>query len=200
MLLRLCLYATSVAPLLNSIGKPCLQVPDSGFKLQDLAIARISLIHRTARYKNNGNLRYLQCFLLGYEMLSTLQDTPGALQKLSGWILGGDHTDIYIYICMHILIYIYIYGVPCRRVNSPPPGRPSWSQQADGDSTAWVLLTSSSFRLQVDPTWWLQGDLNGHAPSIGALAPLPPFLLPSGRVLQGLGGLNMAMLEDLGGL
>ena len=42
---------------------------------------------------------------------------------------------------------------------------PSWGQQAYGESTVWVLLTSSSFRLQVDPTWWFQEGQN-HAPTI----------------------------------
>ena len=79
----------------NPIDSSCFQVPDSGFKFQDLAIARISLVHSTATYKNKGNVRYL---LLGYGSLSTLQDAPGELQKLLGWILGGATKYVYIYI------------------------------------------------------------------------------------------------------
>ena len=79
----------------NPIDSSCFQVPDSGFKFQDLAIARISLVHSTATYKNSGKVRYLQCFLLGYGSLSTLQDAPGELQKLLGWILGGGRPYIY---------------------------------------------------------------------------------------------------------
>ena len=81
----------------NPIDSSCFQVPDSGFKFQDLAIARISLVHSTATYKDRGKVRYLQCFLLRYGSLSTLQDSPGELQKLLGWILGGGAT-IYIYV------------------------------------------------------------------------------------------------------
>ena len=87
----------------NPIDSSCFQVPDSGFKFQDLAIARISLVHSTATYKDRGKVRYLQCFLLRYGSLSTLQDAPGELQKLLGWILGGGGATINIY------IYIYIY-------------------------------------------------------------------------------------------
>ena len=92
---------TSSDLIKNPIDSSCFQVPDSGFKFQDLAIARISLVHSTATYKDRGKVRYLQCFLLRYGSLSTLQDAPGELQKLLGWILGGggDHTYIYIYIC-----------------------------------------------------------------------------------------------------
>ena len=54
---------------------------------------------------------------------------------------------------------------------------PKWGQQTYGESTSWVLLALSSFWLQVDPTWWLQ-DVQNHAPTIGVLAPLPPFSLP----------------------
>ena len=82
----------------NPIDSSCFQVPDSGFKFQDLAIARISLVHSTATYKDRGKVRYLQCFLLRYGSLSTLQDSPGELQKLLGWILGGGGDHIYIYI------------------------------------------------------------------------------------------------------
>ena len=87
----------------NPIDSSCFQVPDSGFKFQDLAIARISLVHSTATYKDRGKVRYLQCFLLRYGSLSTLQDSPGELQKLLGWILGGGAT-IYIYIHIGSLI------------------------------------------------------------------------------------------------
>ena len=86
--------------------------------------------------------------------------------------------------------------VPCRRVNSPPHPRPplppwygplsgglSWGQQTHGDGTVCVLLASSSFWLQVDPTWWRQDGQN-HAPTISVLAPLPLLLLPSWRVLE----------------
>ena len=90
----------------NPIDSSCFQVPDSGFKFQDLAIARISLVHSTGTYKNRGKVRYLQCFLLGYGSLSTLQDAPGELQKLLGWILGGRRPHIYIY----IYSYTYITG------------------------------------------------------------------------------------------
>ena len=87
----------------NPIDSSCFQVPDSGFKFQDLAIARISLVHSTATYKDRGKVRYLQCFLLRYGSLSTLQDAPGELQKLLGWILGGGATIyIYIYVYIHI--------------------------------------------------------------------------------------------------
>ena len=81
----------------NPIDSSCFQVPDSGFKFQDLAIARISLVHSTATYKDRGKVRYLQCFLLRYGSLSTLQDAPAELQKLLGWILGGGGDHIYIY-------------------------------------------------------------------------------------------------------
>ena len=93
----------------NPIDSSCFQVPDSGFKFQDLAIARISLVHSTATYKDRGKVRYLQCFLLRYGSLSTLQDAPGELQKLLGWILGGGATIyiyIYIYICIHVFIHL----------------------------------------------------------------------------------------------
>ena len=95
----------------NPIDSSCFQVPDSGFKFQDLAIARISLVHSTATYKDRGKVRYLQCFLLRYGSLSTLQNAPGELQKLLGWILGGGAT-IYIYVCVCVCLYvcgIYIY-------------------------------------------------------------------------------------------
>ena len=90
----------------NPIDSSCFQVPDSGFKFRDLAIARISLVHSIATYKNSGKVRYLQCFLLGYGSLSTLQDAPGELQRLLGWILGGgDHIHIYIYTYTSIYMY-----------------------------------------------------------------------------------------------
>ena len=96
----------------NPIDSSCFQVPDSGFKFQDLAIARISLVHSTATYKDRGKVRYLQCFLLRYGSLSTLQDAPGELQKLLGWILrGADH--IYIYIHMYMYTQISTYAFIC---------------------------------------------------------------------------------------
>ena len=108
----------------NPIDSSCFHVPDSGFKFQDLAVARRTLVHSTATYKDRGKVRYLQCFLLGYGSLSTLQDAPGELQKLLGWILGGggDHTDIYpctistyvrIQTCMYASVQI------CKRVCMP---------------------------------------------------------------------------------
>ena len=89
----------------NPIDSSCFQVPDSDFKFQDLAIARISLVHSTATYKSSGKVRYLQCFLLGYGSLSTLQDAPGELQKLLGWIF------IYIYIHTHARKRLYTYHI-----------------------------------------------------------------------------------------
>ena len=105
---------------------------------------------------------------------------------------------MYLHVCVCVFIYIYIYMVPCRRVDSPtPPYAPSpaftpphtpltppgQGQAGASRPTIWVLLASSSLWLQVDPTWWLQDDQN-HAPTIGVLAPLSSFLLPSWRVVQ----------------
>ena len=102
------------------IDSSCFQVPDSGFKFQDLAIARISLVHSTATYKDRGKVRYLQCFLLRYGSLSTLQDAPGELQKLLGWILGGATIYIHIFVlsCTHMYLYVYIHR--CGSGPKPP--------------------------------------------------------------------------------
>ena len=127
----------------HPIDSSCFQVPDSGFKFQDLAIARISLVHSTATFKNRGKVRYSQCFLLGYGSLSTLQDAPGELQKLLGWILGGgDH--IYIYIC----IYVYIW---------PQKGHttPFKAQAPSGSSVSPDPKTRSTSRLYRDPPTYL---------------------------------------------
>ena len=112
----------------NPIDSSCFQVPDSGFKFQDLAVARISLVHSTATYKDRGKVRYLQCFLLRYGSLSTLQDAPGELQKLLGWILGGGGGRPYIYmyvrsfmlsscICTCISICICVCMCICMRTS-----------------------------------------------------------------------------------
>ena len=75
---------------------------------------------------------------------------------------------------------------------------PSQGQQAYGESASWILLTSSSVLLEVDPIWLLQHGQE-HALTTGVLAPWPSLLalgrfdlqrsqasqlLPSGRVLQ----------------
>ena len=61
--------------------------------------------------------------------------------------------------------------VAVSRVNSPPPHPPHGMVP----STVRVLLASSSFCLQADASWFLQGDQE-HAPTIGVLAPLPSVL------------------------
>ena len=80
----------------HSIDKPGSQVPDSGFKFQDFAIARVSLVHSTARYKTIGQLRYLQCFVLGY----------GSFSKSSQGGSWGVTIYIYIFICIDILVLV----------------------------------------------------------------------------------------------
>ena len=86
-----------------------------------------------------------------------------------------------MYMCIHTYIHTYVHiwcrvAVSIAPPNPPwygtPPGGPSWGLQAYGESTVWVLLASSLFCLQADPTWRLQGDQE-HAPTIGVLAPLP---------------------------
>ena len=59
-------------------------------------------------------------------------------------------------------------------------------QQACGESI-WVLLASSSFWLQVDPTWRLQDDQN-HAPTIAETFLRVKGLPPGGGPYQGGGG------------
>ena len=90
-----------------------------------------------------------------------------------------------------VCTYKCVYMVPCRRVQTPPAPPLPYGMVAYGQSTRWVLLASSSFLLQVDPTWWLQDNQN-HAPTMGVLAPLPPVVLPqhghAGRALEACKG------------
>ena len=109
----------------STIDKSCFQVLDPGFKFQDLAVARTSLVHSTATY-NQWKASVFTVFSASVWVALSLQDAPGELQELFRWILGGRHICIYVY-CIHVGLFYWACQSATRFVRRLP-GRPKTSR------------------------------------------------------------------------